>query len=72
MNQSIDKNSSSFVNRKVSADQAIRLLGRNGIQVSREKAEIILDFLYLIAKTYKKQTEIDNIGNLNLNGESNT
>ncbi len=72
MNQFIDKNSSSFVNRKVSADQAIRLLGRNGIQVSREKAEIILDFLYLIAKTYKKQIEIDNTGNLNLSGESNT
>ena len=36
-------------------DQVIRLLGRNGIQVNREKAEIILDFLYLIAKTYKTQ-----------------
>lgn len=72
MNQFLDKNSSSFLNRKVSADQAIRLLGRKGIQINTEKAEIILDFLYLIAKTYKKQTEIDNPGNFNLSDKSNT
>jgi hypothetical protein len=71
MNQ-CDKNSSPFVARKVSADQAIRLLGRKGIQVNREKALILLDFLYLIASTYKKQTEMDNTGNLNLKDESNS
>jgi hypothetical protein len=72
MNQFLDKNSSSFVARKVSTDQAIRLLGRKGIRLNREKAEIILDFLYLIAKTYKKEKKIDNTGNLNLSDESNT
>ena len=71
MNQFPDKNSNTFVARKVSTDQAIRLLGRKGIQINTEKAEIILDFLYLIARTYKKEKEIDNTGNLNLSGESN-
>lgn len=46
-----------FSGRKVSLDQAIRLLGRNGISVNKEKAEIILDFLYLIAKTYQNKKE---------------
>ena len=49
------KKTSAFSTRKVSVNQAIKLLGRNGILVNKEKAEIILDFLYLIAKTYKKQ-----------------
>lgn len=44
-----------FSSRKVSLDRAIAVLRRNGIQVGREKAEMILDFLYLIAKTYKNQ-----------------
>lgn len=55
MSQSLYKSSSVFSARKVSVDQAVRLLGRNGIKVNREKAEVILDFLYLIAKTYKTQ-----------------
>lgn len=53
------KNSKVFSTRKVSVNQAIKLLNRNGIRVNREKAEIILDFLYLIAKTYKKQRAHD-------------
>lgn len=55
MSQFHYKNPGVFSPRKVSVDQAIRLLGRAGIPVNREKAEIILDFLYLIAKTYKTQ-----------------
>lgn len=55
MNRSLYKNPNVFSARKVSVEQAIRLLGRNGIRVNKEKAEIILDFLYLIAKTYKTQ-----------------
>ena len=38
--------------RKVSVDQAIKLLRRNGIQVNEDQALIILDFLYLLARTY--------------------
>jgi len=42
-----------FSTRKVSAEQAITILRRNGISVNSEKAEIILEFLYLIANTYR-------------------
>lgn len=59
MSQFIYKTPSAFSARKVSVDQAVRLLNRNGIRVDREKAETILDFLYLIAKTYKTQQEYD-------------
>ena len=43
-----------FSNRKISVDQAIRILRRNGIQVNEDQARTILDFLYLIAKTMSK------------------
>lgn len=59
MNQYLNKKSRAFSARKVSVDQALRLLGRNGIRVNKEKADIILDFLYLIAKTYNTQKEHD-------------
>ena len=32
-----------------SVDQVVRVLGRTGIRVNKEEAEIILGFLYLIA-----------------------
>lgn len=53
MLQSYYKNGKAFSTRKVSAEQAIRVLRRNGINVNKEKAEVVLNFLYLIAKTYK-------------------
>lgn len=59
MSEFLYKNQGIFSGRKVSVDQAIKLLCRNGIKVNREKAEIILDFLYLIARTYKMQKEHD-------------
>lgn len=43
-----------FSNRRISIDQAIRVLRRNGIQASEDQARIILDFLYLMAKTISK------------------
>ena len=43
-----------FSNTRISIDQAIRILRRNGIQANEEQARIILDFLYLIAKTISK------------------
>ncbi len=48
------KNARVSSSRKVSTEQAIRVLKRNGIKVDKEKADIILDFLYLIAKTYRR------------------
>lgn len=55
MSQHLHRSPRAFSDRKVSLDRAIAVLRRNGIQVGREKAEMILDFLYLIAKTYKNQ-----------------
>ena len=43
-----------FSNRRISIDQAIRVLRRNGIQADEDQARIILDFLYLMAKTISK------------------
>ncbi|SDT66771.1 hypothetical protein SAMN05216490_4731 [Mucilaginibacter mallensis] len=48
-----------FSSRKVSPDQAVNLLRRNGIQVNEEQAAIILDFLYLLARTYSKVAEYE-------------
>jgi len=43
-----------FSDRKVSTSQALRILRVNGIEVTQDQAVIILDFLYLIAKTHQK------------------
>ena len=59
MNQPTNKYPSTFSVRKVSVDQAIKVLRRNGIRANKEEAEIILDFLYLIAKTYKNRQDVE-------------
>lgn len=64
MNQFPYKNPRAFSARKVSVDQAVRLLARNGIRVNKEKAEVILDFLYLVAKTYNAQNGHNDRGEL--------
>ena len=52
-----------FYSRKISVNQALKILKRNGIQVNEDQAMIILDFLYLIAKTYRnKEGNVSNIG----------
>lgn len=55
-----------FSIRKVLPNQAINLLGRNGIQVNKEQAAIILDFLYLLARTYGKIAENEAIEECNI------
>jgi hypothetical protein len=42
-----------FSSKKVSVTQAIKVLKRNGIEVGEDQASVILDFLYLLAKTFK-------------------
>jgi hypothetical protein len=46
------KNSKAFSSRKVTVSQAFKILNRNHIQVDERQAKEILDFLYLIAKSY--------------------
>lgn len=36
--------------RNVTPDQAVRILRKNGIEVSEKEAKKILDFMYIIAK----------------------
>ena len=58
MDQLTIQNSKAFSSKKVTVDQAYKILHRNHIQVDKIQAEEILDFLYLIAKTYDLK-EID-------------
>lgn len=46
------KYSKAFYTRKISINTAIRILNQNDIRVNEDQAKEILDFLYLIAKTY--------------------
>jgi len=46
-----------FIDKKISVKTAIAILAKNGIPVDHEEATVILDFLYLMAKNYKKLEE---------------
>jgi hypothetical protein len=53
MNQFPYNKPRAFSARKVSADQAVKLLARNGIRVNKEKTEVILDFLYKLEHHFR-------------------
>lgn len=59
MNNTTEERLKGFLPRKVSTEKTIKLLKQGGIQVNKEEAEVILNFLYLIAKTYRKQMEME-------------
>lgn len=46
-----------FTDKKVSVNRAITILAKNGIEVNDDEATVIVDFLYLMAKNYKKDGE---------------
>jgi len=46
-----------FTDKKVSVKRAITILAKNGIEVDDDEATVIVDFLYLMAKNYKKEGE---------------
>lgn len=48
-----------FIDRNVSVERAIILLGRNDIHINDEEAVVILDFLYMIAKNHNRSEESD-------------
>jgi len=52
MNESQYRNSRVFSNKKVSIARVINILRSNGISTDEDQAKKLLDFLYLIAKTY--------------------
>lgn len=49
-----------FIERKISVKRAISILAKNGIVVDEREADVILDFLYLVAKNYNKIEEVQN------------
>lgn len=56
-----------FIDRKVSVNQAIAALAKNGIAVDDGEAAVILDFLYLISKNRNKPEEAKDAGTLKRN-----
>lgn len=58
MQHLLHKNPKDFYNRKVTVNKAIKILKRNGIQTDEDQAAIILNFLYLIAKTYSPDLQL--------------
>jgi len=62
MKKSSNKIVKSFSSRKVSVDKVIKLLRQRGIRINEDEAVIILDFLYLLASSFKKDDMIDGWG----------
>jgi hypothetical protein len=46
-----------YLHKKVTVNQAVKILKRNGIQTTEDQANLILNFLYLLASAYR---DIDN------------
>ena len=57
--KSIHRIPKSFSARRVSINQATRILRDNGIRVDEDEAVIILDFLYLLANSFKKADSVE-------------
>lgn len=49
-----------FIERKISNRKAISILAKSGIEVEDHEADIILDFLYLMAKNYTENNKVEN------------
>lgn len=49
-----------FIDRKVSVNRTIVVLGKSGISIDDGEAAVILDFLYLISKNRNKPEEVKN------------
>lgn len=52
MNKAINRNPKVFSSKKISLNRIINTLESNGISTDEDQAKMILDFLYLVAKTY--------------------
>jgi len=46
-----------FIDKNVSVENAVIILSKNGIKVNEKEAEIILELLYLVSKSYDKPKE---------------
>nr|WP_067062636.1 hypothetical protein [Mucilaginibacter sp. L294] len=56
-----------FLDKKIAVKRTVILLAKNGIQVDDNEAIVILNFLYLVAKIYERDSDLD----LNIKEKSN-
>lgn len=59
-----------ILDRKITVEEAILLLAESDIMVSTPEAQLILDFLYLMAKNSILPTDIENSMNLKENSNN--
>lgn len=52
-----------FIERKISVKRAISILAKNGIEVDEREADVILDFLYLMARNHRENEIVENTHN---------
>lgn len=48
-----------YSHKKVTISQAVKLLKKNGIPTTEDQAVLILNFLYLLARAYKKTEQME-------------
>lgn len=70
--KSIHRITKSFSGRRVSINQAIRTLRDNGTRVNEDEAVAILDFLYMLAHSFKKVDSVDGLQDEMVRETSNT
>ncbi|WP_084681535.1 recombinase family protein [Chryseobacterium soli] len=61
--KSINRITKSFSGRMVSTNQALKILRHNGIRVNEDETVIILDFLYMLAASFKKADTVNETPN---------
>ncbi len=61
MEKSINRITKSFSGRMVSIHQATIILRNNGIRVDEDGVVIILDFLYMLANSFKKADSVEEL-----------
>ncbi|MDV3508338.1 recombinase family protein [Elizabethkingia anophelis] len=57
--KNINRSTKYFSGRMVSSSQAIKILEKNGITINENEAIAILDFLYMLAASFKKDTNLE-------------
>ncbi|WP_083996877.1 recombinase family protein [Chryseobacterium sp. BLS98] len=57
--KNINRSTKYFSGRMVSTSQAIKILRKNGIHINEDEAIMILDFLYMLATSFKKDTNLE-------------
>jgi hypothetical protein len=70
LNDDQSQGSFSFKERKVSIKKAICILAQNSINIDNDEATVILNFLYVIAKSTQLQKVAPDLNNLNRKSNS--